>query len=109
MGSNIRRWDPSYTLQLSEILNQYYSEEGIAGESQFRSCDRSSLLGTSVDGQKLREQTRSFAYVYNNRTHEVAGDIIVTNPNIFERIVNEANDQMYRTASMNDITIIMRP
>lgn len=105
MGSNIRRWDPSYTLQLSEILNQYYSEEGIAGESQFRSCDRSSLLGTSVDGQKLREQTRSFAYLYNNRTHEVAGDI---DPNIFERIVNEANDQMYRTASMNDITI-MRP
>lgn len=91
LGSKIRQWDPSYTLRLSDILAQYYSENGIAGESNFRSCDRSMLL-TSIEGySQLKEQTRSFAYLYNNRTEKISLQSIINNPQeAFERIVDEA-------------------
>lgn len=99
LGSNIRRWDPSINLRLSDILEQYYSERGISKDPQYRSCDRSSLLSSSVDGNKLKEQTRSFAYLYNNKTNEVSDQLITYNPNSLENIVTEAYNRMYGAAS----------
>ncbi|CAL8086508.1 unnamed protein product [Orchesella dallaii] len=94
IGSNIRRWSPSYTIRLSDVLSQYYSEEGviITGEQNFRSCDRSSLYSTSIGNANLEEQARSFATLYSNRTNGMSDQN--PNPNTFNSIVQEATQRM---------------
>lgn len=53
-----------------------------------------------VNQETLKVQTRSYAYVYNNRTSVISDQTIVQNPNTFEEMVNEAFDRMSRTAGM---------
>jgi len=100
LGSNIRRWSPSFTIRLSDVLSQYYSEEGvtISGEQNFRSCDRSGLFAQSA-GANLEEQSRSFAALYNNRTNELSDQTLTQNPNIFNNIVQEAYQRMLGVTS----------
>ncbi|ODM98690.1 hypothetical protein Ocin01_07998 [Orchesella cincta] len=101
IGSNIRRWSPSFTLRLSDILSQYYSEEGvvIAGEQNFRSCERSSLYAQSIGTANLEEQSRSFAALYNNRTNKISDQQLSQNPNLFNRLVQESSQRMLQVLS----------
>jgi len=96
IGSNIRRWSPSFTLRLSDVLSQYYSEEGvvITGEQNFRSCDRSTLYSQSIGTANLEEQARSFAALYSNRTNVVADQTPISGSNGFNQIVQEATQRM---------------
>jgi len=110
IGMNIRRWDPSGTMKLSEILSMYYSELGVVTDTLnqgFRSCDRGSLFMSSVDSALLREQSRSFAYLYNNNTKVIPYQNIETDINQFYSIVDEAFNKMYSVA--NNIIPTMDP
>jgi len=73
----------------------YYSENGIAGEPQYRACGRSSLFSGAVDSNTLREQSRSFAYLFNNQTKDIDSGSIDLDPSSFFRLVDEAHQRMF--------------
>ena len=58
MAKNIKDWDVTSYLKLSSVLEMYYSESGIHGDSKFRACNRiHNYKDTSIiDPNKLREQ-----------------------------------------------------
>lgn len=94
IGQNIQRWDISRTLKLSEILTQYYSEDGIAGEPQYRACSRGSLFNGAIDPTTLKEQCRSFAFLFNNHTQEIPIQTIEQDANGFYQLVEDAYQRM---------------
>jgi hypothetical protein len=80
----------------------YYSEVGVVTDTLtqgYRSCDRGSLFLSSVDGTLLREQSRSFAYLYNNNTKTIPYQSIESDINSFYNLIDEAYNKMSIVAS----------
>lgn len=60
MAQRMATWDSSSYLKLSAVLEMYYSETGIHGDSKFRACNRLYNYRDSdiVDQAMLKEQVR---------------------------------------------------
>lgn len=72
LGGKIHEWDRMNVLKLSQVLEMYYSDNGFVGEPMYRACDRSTLWSSVLPTQKLFEQAKSFAYLYNSEVKEMA-------------------------------------
>ncbi|CAG7726381.1 unnamed protein product, partial [Allacma fusca] len=98
LGTQIKQWDDMYGYKLSEILEMYYSEKGIVGQSRYRACNRGSVFSGTVDSGEILNQANSFAYIYNNKTSSLK---VATAENIQElyNAVRVAYDKMMGLAS----------
>jgi hypothetical protein len=75
LGAKIRDWDRGTSgagLRLSQILEMYYSEDGVAGDNTYRACERFQLLQGSPEAAQLKEQAKSFAYDFNLNIRKIS-------------------------------------
>ena len=58
MAKRMNTWDVGNYLKLSSILEMYYSEYGIHGDTKYRGCNRINNYRdpTLIDQQQLKEQ-----------------------------------------------------
>ena len=54
ISHHIQKWDNNY-MKLSHVLEMYYSEQGVYGDSHYRACNRVNNF-KSVDQNILKEQ-----------------------------------------------------
>lgn len=81
----------------------YYSNNGYAYEPIYRACDRSGLYGTVMPANKLIEQGRSFAYLFNQKTQEMS--INDDTLNAFLDNVNLAQQRLSAFASKDFVVL----
>lgn len=106
LGTNIQRWNNA-GFKLSELLDMYYSEVGISGEPQFRSCSRGTLFNGAIDRGVILEQSKSFASLYNNYTQSIPSSTIISDPNVFLSPVNDVYNRMWGVAGKYCTTVLI--
>ncbi|CAG7819605.1 unnamed protein product, partial [Allacma fusca] len=98
LGTQIKQWDDSYGYKLSEILEMYYSEQGIVGQPRYRACNRGSVFSGTIDSGEILNHAISFAYIYNQKIKYLK---VATAENIqeFYSVVRVAYDKMMGLAN----------
>lgn len=94
IANNLQTWiQDFYSLRLSQILEMYYSYEGIAFNTNIRACNRSEAFSYSVPKTILNEQTYAIAQMLAYRK-----SIAYISPKTLEKLVERATEIFYNYA-----------
>ena len=92
--SNLQTWiQDFYSLRLSQILDMYYSYDGIAFNANVRACDRAQNFLYAVPKTILNEQTYAVAQLLAYRK-----SIAYMSPEVLQRMVDYATEKFYSYA-----------
>lgn len=95
--SYIQTWlQDFYSLRLSQILEMYYSYEGVAFNMNVKACERAQTFLYAVPKTILNEQTYAIAQMLAYRK-----SIAYISPEALQRMVDTATDKFYTYAENN--------
>ncbi|XP_076632618.1 uncharacterized protein LOC143347391 [Colletes latitarsis] len=94
IASSLQTWvQDFYSLRLSQILDMYYSNEGVAFNANVIACNRARNFVHAVSRTILNEQTHTIAQMLAYRK-----SIAYISPEALERMVQYATDKFYTYA-----------
>nr|XP_012151290.1 PREDICTED: uncharacterized protein LOC100883936 isoform X2 [Megachile rotundata] len=94
IANNLQTWiEDFYSLRLSQILETYYSYEGVAFNANIRACERSRAFLYSVPKTILDEQTYAIAQMLAYRN-----SIAYISPETLKKLVECATEKFYTYA-----------
>ncbi|XP_076243007.1 uncharacterized protein LOC143184564 [Calliopsis andreniformis] len=94
IASNLQTWIQSfYSLRLSQILDMYYSFEGVAFNTNIKACNRAQSFLHAVPKTILKEQTYAIAQLLAYRK-----SIAYISPEALQRMVDNTVEKFYSYA-----------